>query len=273
MVYKPIFMEIEGVLLKMVSEYNSPINYQIAFANNTHFFLNEAIGKTISINFTGDIFCLACSKKIMKSYGQGYCYPCFISVPETEECVLRPELCRAHEGIARNMEWAENHCLQEHVVYLAETSIVKVGVTRGSQVPTRWIDQGAARVVELARTPNRYEAGRMEVFLKNHLSDKTNWRDMLTNKPAPADLLETTRANVIPLLPEDMRKMVVESAAILSFQYPVNQYPEKVVSLTLEKQPIIEGKLIGIRGQYLLFEGGKVLNIRTHSGYFVKLAW
>jgi hypothetical protein len=266
-------MNAEGVLVKMYSEHKSPVEYSLAFADNSHVFFNDAIGKNVTIDFAGDIFCLACGKKIKKSYGQGYCYPCFVSVPEAEECVLHPELCRAHEGIARNMEWAQNHCLQEHVVYLAETSIVKVGVTRGSQVPTRWIDQGAARVLELARTPNRYEAGRIEVFLKAYLADKTNWRDMLTNKSASDGLLESTRERIILLLPNDMRKMVVESPSILKFQYPVNPYPAKITSMSFDKQPHVEGKLVGIRGQYLMFEGGKVVNLRSHSGYFVKVAW
>jgi len=266
-------MEIEGVLIKMYSEYKSPVLYSLAFADNSHTPLNEAIGKHFSIQFTGEIICLSCSKKIKKSYGQGYCYPCFISVPETEECVLRPELCRAHEGIARNMEWAQNHCLQEHVVYLAETSTVKVGVTRGTQVPTRWIDQGARRVVELARTSNRYEAGCMEVFLKKYLMDKTNWRDMLSNKEASPQLLERTRNEVVDLLPDEMRKLVVEQASVLEFEYPVNHYPTKITSIGLDKQAFIEGQLEGIRGQYLIFAGGKVLNIRSHSGYFVKVSW
>jgi hypothetical protein len=265
-------MIVEGVIQKMISKYADPVSYFLSFANTDALYsLNEFIGHSVSLNFEGEIHCLSCGKKIKKTYGQGYCYPCFISIPEAEECVLRPELCRAHEGIARNMDWARQHCLQEHVVYLAETSAVKVGVTRRSQVPFRWIDQGASRVLELARTPNRYEAGRIEVFLKQYMPDKTNWRDMLTNKPALAGMLEAVRQQAISVLPSDMKAQVVEFPEIINLKFPVKQYPSKVNSVTLDKKPQISGILTGIRGQYLMFDESTVINIRSHGGYKVKI--
>jgi hypothetical protein len=265
-------MIFEGILQKMQSKCDNPITYFLSFANSDQLYnLNEFIGHLVSLQYEGEIHCLHCGKITKKSYGQGYCYPCFISVPEAEECVLRPELCRAHEGIARNMEWAREHCLQEHVVYLAETSTVKVGVTRGSQVPFRWIDQGASRVLEFARTVNRYEAGKIEVFLKQYMPDKTNWRDMLTNKPAVADMLEIVRQQAISVLPTDMRAQIVDFPKIVNIRYPVNQYPEKVNSVMLEKKPLVKGVLTGIRGQYLMFDSSTVINIRNHGGYKVKI--
>ena len=151
----------------------------------------QASGQEISMQYKGRINCLKCGRETKKSFAQGYCYPCFTTAPETEECVLRPELCRAHEGIARDMDYAKKHCLIEHVVYLSLTSGLKVGVTRNTQVPTRWIDQGAVKALELARTPNRYTAGLIEVALKSHIADKTNWRKMLSGSdPGDMDLLK-----------------------------------------------------------------------------------
>jgi hypothetical protein len=260
-----------GILIKMQSEHNQPVSYQLDLGNDAPMNMNQLIGKEIIIQYTGQIFCLHCGRKTKKSYGQGYCYPCFISVPETEECVLRPELCRAHEGIARDMEYAQNHCLQPHVVYLAETSQIKVGVTRVSQIPTRWIDQGARRVAIIARTPNRYLAGQIEVMLKNYFPDKTNWRDMLTNAPLQGENIEMAKVRALSVFNEDLKQYIVNEDDIFEFQYPVQAWPHKVVSKGLDKNPIIRGLLTGIRGQYLIFSDGSVINLRSYSGYEVEI--
>ena len=34
---------------------------------------------------------------------------------------------------------------------------------------------------------------------------------------------------------------------------------------------VIEGRLWGIKGQYLIFDDGSVLNIRKHNGYNITL--
>ena len=129
-------------------------------------------------------------QKIKKTYMQGYCYPCFIESPKTSECILKPELCRAHEGEARDMEWAKEHCLQNQYVYLSLTSNLKVGVTRYTQIPTRWIDQGAHEALIFAKTPNRYTAGVIEKILSQHISDRTYWRRMLLGEYPNLDLID-----------------------------------------------------------------------------------
>ena len=167
-------MEILGSVRKMKSELSETVKYSLPIGEK-ELEMNDFLGKEISLEYMGEIHCIKCGRKINKSFSQGFCYPCFTKAPETEECVLRPELCRAHVGVARDMEYATKHCLTEQVVYLSLTSGLKVGVTRGSQVPVRWIDQGAVKAIELARTPNRFTAGELEVALKAHMSDKTNW--------------------------------------------------------------------------------------------------
>jgi hypothetical protein len=206
-----------------------------------------------------------------KSFGQGFCYPCFINSPENAECIVKPELCRGHLGEGRDVEWEKAHHVQPHYVYLALSSDVKVGVTRNIQVPTRWIDQGASQAIILAETPYRQLAGEIEVALKNYLPDKTNWQRMLKNEVAQGvDLAERKRL-AAGFLPEHLQQYVATSDAITSIVYPVLRYPQKVKSLSLEKQPEINGVLAGIKGQYLIFEDGSVTNIRNQSGYVIEL--
>ncbi|MEN8203306.1 MAG: DUF2797 domain-containing protein [Bacteroidota bacterium] len=232
--------------------------------------LNQFIGQEIGMEFMGKINCIRCGRETRKSFAQGFCYPCFISAPETEECVLRPELCRAHEGVARDMEYARQHCLGEHVVYLSITSGLKVGVTRHTQVPTRWIDQGAVRAIELARTPNRYTAGLLEVAMKTHMADKTNWRKMLTaSDPSHLDLVQE-KTSLIKLIPDDLQAYVTENSQVTELVYPVTEYPEKVKSLNFDKDPEISGLLKGIKGQYLIFDENRVINMRKFGGYLLR---
>ena len=261
-------MKAIGNLSKMKVQHNDPVVYTIELGNSI-IVMNELVGQHICFEFQNEIHCLKCGRKTKKSFAQGYCYPCFISIPETEECVLRPELCRAQDGIARDMEYAKKYCLNDHFVYLAISSGLKVGVTRSSQVPTRWIDQGASKAIKLARTPNRYTAGIIEVALKQHMADKTNWRNMLTNKfDRSVDLL-VEKKRVISLLNNDLKQYEDIDNHIFEFTYPVNVYPEKVRSLNFDKTPVVEGILNGIKGQYLLFEGNEVINIRKFGGYKV----
>jgi len=245
-------MKAEGNLSKMRVIHDKPVSY-ILHLGESEILMNEIIGNKIHMEFHGTINCMKCGNVTRKSFAQGFCYPCFISIPETEECVLRPELCLAQDGIARDIEYAKKHCLKDHFVYLAVSSGLKVGVTRESQVPIRWIDQGASKAIKLARTPNRYTAGLIEVELKKHMADKTNWRNMLTNKvDLSVDLLEE-KSKAESLLAPDLQKHIDPDNTVFEFEYPVLEYPEKVGSLNFDKTPIIEEKLLGIKGQYFLF--------------------
>lgn len=264
-------MEAIGNIRKMEVKHEKPVRYFLSVGEQ-RVFLNELIGEPISMEYLGHIHCIRCGRETKKSFAQGYCYPCFTTAPETEECVLRPELCRAQDGIARDMEYAREHCLTVQVVYLSLTSGIKVGVTRLSQVPTRWIDQGAIRALEFARTPNRYLAGLMEVALKNHLADKTNWRKMLSESlPEEVDLL-AEKQRLIPLLPEKLAAYVSSNRQEMEIQYPVTQYPEKIKSLNFDKDRLIRGQLMGIKGQYLMLDQNRVINIRKFGGYQIRFS-
>jgi hypothetical protein len=260
----------EGNLLKMSSELREVVQYHL-FLGGERVFMNDLIGKNIRMNFMGEIHCIACGRLTRKSFAQGYCFPCFKTSPETSECVLNPELCRAHEGVSRDMNWSKEHCLQDHIVYFANTNGLKVGVTRLSQVPTRWIDQGAKQAIPFLKTPNRFTAGIAETAMKKHFSDKTNWRNMLTDKdPGPLNLPKI-KEEARELLPESLKQFYMEDAILTEIHYPIKVFPTKVVSAGFDYSDIVEGVLTGIRGQYLILEGGTVLNIRKHNGYRVRL--
>lgn len=263
-------MEYTGVISKMITELSSPVQYQLPLGDQK-VNLNELLDSQISLEWLHEIHCQNCGKITKKSFAQGYCYPCFISIPETEDCVLRPELCKAHEGIARDMAWATEHCLQDHFVYLALSSALKVGVTRKSQIPTRWIDQGASKAIKFAKTPNRYLAGVIEVELKKHLTDKTNWRHMLMNKIALETNLLQQKKHIATQLPVGLQQYIFEDNTITDIEYPHSGFPLKVNSLDLEKDALIQGKLTAIKGQYLILDNEKVINIRKFGGYLVNL--
>jgi hypothetical protein len=263
-------MNYSSILIKMNSLFDTPVRYSLN-TDQGPVNMNDFIGQKIELTYTGEIYCIKCGKRTSKSFGQGYCYPCFIKSPETEECVLRPELCQAHLGIARDMEYAKEHCLQDHFVYLASSSEIKVGVTRISQIPTRWIDQGATMAVKIARTSNRYYAGMIEVALKKHLTDKTNWRAMLTNRIEINPDFDKVIKYIHAVLPDDLKKYLLDKMVINKIEYPVVHYPDKVISVDLDKEISIKEVLIGIKGQYLLFENNKVINVRKYSGYKVNI--
>lgn len=264
-------MEATGNLLKMKTEYiDNKICYQLSLGDIT-IDMNALIGKNISLQFKDQINCISCGKKTNKSFGQGFCFSCFQSAPEADECILHPEKCKAHLGESRNQEWADSHCLIPHYVYLAVASGVKVGVTRSTQIPTRWIDQGAWQGIIIAETPNRHIAGIIEVFLKQHYSDKTNWRHMLKNVKAEGMDLINEKSNALSLLPEELHHYQYNDNTIWEFNYPVNEFPTSPKTVNFDKQTQVFGKLNGIKGQYLLFDQERALNIRKHSGYLVTL--
>jgi hypothetical protein len=224
------------------------------------------------MKFAGQINCISCGKQTKTSFNQGFCYSCLQTAPEASESVVRPELSKSHFGMARDMEWAEKNDLIDHVVYLALSDDVKVGVTRIHQVPTRWIDQGARSAIRLAITPNRHIAGIIEVFLKKFYTDKTNWRTMLKNEIASDIQLLAEKQKATQLLPTELQKYVTSNNEIISINYPVKAYPETIKNLGFDKSPEIKGILSGIKGQYLIFEKGDVVNIRKHNGYFLEVS-
>ena len=258
---------LSGNLRKMQTQLEDVAHYTLVL-DGTPIDMNAKIGTTIKLRFDGTIKCIACDRPTKKSFGGGFCYPCFRNAPESSECIIRPELCRAHEGEARDMDWAEKHCLVEQIVYLARSSAVKVGITRASQMPTRWIDQGATDAIVFARVPNRYTAGLVEVAMKEHLTDRTNWQRMLKNEVIDADLV-ATKASLTDTLDSDLQQFIDTDDTVCSIVYPVDRYPEKVKSVGFDKQAEIEGCLAGIKGQYLIFDDNRVLNIRKHNGYLI----
>ncbi len=262
-------MMYQGVLTKMQTEFSNPIQYYLVF-ENSFLNLNQILDKTLEITFEG-YQCLECHKK-KKIFRQGFCYDCFMSSASAGDWIMKPELSTAHLDIEdRDLDYEKRVQLQPHIVYLALSSEVKVGVTRKTQVPTRWIDQGAVEAIPIVEVPNRYLAGITEVALKNHYADKTNWQKMLKNEYNPVDLV-AERLKLEYLIPKEVQEYFYSTQAHLyELQFPVLSYPSKVTSLNLDKTPNFTGKLKGIKGQYLLFEDGTVFNIRTFEGYVVTI--
>lgn len=265
-----------GNLRKMRSSLSGDdVQYEMALFNNLEpgelIPLNDLVGHNIVLEYQHVINCVVTGDKIKKAYGEGMSYDAYMNSPMAVESILRPELSRIHEGIAlRDEEWERKHHLQPHFVYLSKTAGIKVGVTRNTQVPTRWIDQGASEALIIAETPYRQAAGLIEVALKDYISDKTNWRKMLTNDLFSGELDEA-REYLLDNVPGDLQEYLKFREPVQRLNYPVQQYPEKVKSMKLDSTPIIDKKLTGIKGQYLIFEGGSVINIRSHSGYLVNL--
>ena len=262
-------MQYQGVLTKMQTELDHPVQYYLVFEND-FIHVNQLLDKEIRIEFL-KYQCLACglNKKI---YRQGYCYEDFYKVPQAADWIMKPELSKAHlDEEDRDLEYEKKVQLQPHIVYLANSSNVKVGVTRKAQVPTRWIDQGAHEAIEIVEVPNRYLAGITEVALKEHIADKTNWRKMLKNEIDDEDLV-ATRESLKKYIPEEALEYFIASNSETNIEFPVLQYPTKLKSLNLEKTPEYQGVLKGIKGQYLLFEDGTVFNVRNSEGYVVSIS-
>jgi len=233
--------------------------------------MNDVVGKDIRIEFQHEIHCVVSGKKIKKAFGEGMSYDAFMSSPMASPSIIRPELSRIHEGIAiRDFEWEMKNHMTPHTVYLAQTAGVKVGVTRNTQIPTRWMDQGAVKAIRLAETPYRQAAGLIEVALKDFISDKTSWQKMLKGELEERDMHELKEEMKL-LVPDSFQHYISTNDEVVEIKYPVIAHPPKVKSLKLDKVPVIEKKLMGIKGQYLLFDDGTVMNIRSHSGYRVAI--
>lgn len=261
-------MQYQGVLKKMLSESNDIIQYYLDLESD-FINMNQLLNRNLDFKFL-KYSCMNChlDKEI---YRQGFCKSCFFETPTAGDWIMRPELSTAHLGKEdRDLDYEKSVQLQPHIVYLANSSNVKVGVTRKQQVPTRWIDQGAHEAIEIVEVPNRYLAGITEVALKNHVADKTNWRKMLKNDIEKSDLKEWQN-KLRPFIPEEAREFFIENNALTSINFPVHQYPEKPKSLNIVKDQHYSGKLVGIKGQYLIFEDQTVFNIRSNEGVVVAL--
>lgn len=241
--------------------------------------MNDLIGKTFKIHSDKEINCCNCGKKTNKNYSGGYCYPCSIKLAECDMCILRPELCHFDKGTCRQPDWGLQNCMIPHYVYLANSSGLKVGITRTTQIPTRWIDQGAVQALPILKVGTRYMSGVFEKLISSEVNDKTDWRKMLKGDPEEIDL-EAKRDELFELFGEDLDDLenrfgsdkvsILESELVVDIKYPVETYPEKVSSVSLDKAEVVGGRLQGIKGQYLIFDVG-VINIRSHTGHKVHL--
>ena len=252
----------------MRTEFLYPVEYYLDVGTD-FIAMNQLIDRTIQLDFIGHQ-CLNCNldKPI---YRQGFCRSCFFETPLAGDWIMRPELSKAHlDQEDRDLAFEKEIQIQPHIVYLANSSNVKVGVTRKQQVPTRWIDQGAHEAIEVVEVPNRYLAGITEVALKEHISDKTNWRKMLINDIEDVDLV-AVKHQLSAYIPEEVRPYYKENSSETAIEFPVKAFPSKVKSLNLEKTTSYSGVLKGIKGQYLIFEDQTVFNIRANEGLVVQL--
>lgn len=231
--------------------------------------LNDLLGQRLRLSFSGRIECMACGRSVKKTFNQGYCYPCFQKLACCDSCILKPELCHFRQGTCREMRWGLENCLIDHLVYLSNTSGLKVGITRKHKKFERWGDQGAVAAVELARVPERFYAGLIEAALARQLADRTDWRALVRGESARLDLA-AERLRAIDLVPQEFQRYVLPESEVFEFVYPVIQYPLKAVSWNPDKSGALEGELQGIRGQYLIVDQ-KVINIRKYGGYEVTL--
>ncbi len=267
-----------GALRKMKTALAQPVEYQLPVGEE-RIDLNPLVGSPVKIAFQGKIHCIHCVRETKKSFNQGYCFPCFKSLAECDMCIMRPETCHFHLGTCRDSGWAMNHCMQSHYVYIANSSGLKVGITRGSQIPTRWIDQGALQALPVFRIQNRYHSGLLEATIKKYVSDRTDWRKMLKGGGEMLDLKQKAD-EIIDQAKSDIESLTAEGGRfewealeepVVEIEYPVLAHPEKVTSFNLDKTPEISGILNGIKGQYLILDNG-VINIRKFAGYQVVLS-
>lgn len=269
----------EGNISKMSTQLVDGVaHYQLPLGDDL-VAMNERIGQRLKIDFLGEINCVHCDRKTNKSFNQGYCYPCFQRLAQCDSCIMSPEKCHYFEGTCREPEWADTHCMTDHIVYLSNTSKVKVGITRATQIPTRWIDQGATQALPIFRVSNRLQSGLLETIFKAHVADKTSWQAMLKSVPESVDMAAEQRRLVGECAAEiEALQSRYGEASITALNeeecqisFPVETYPGKVKAFNLDKSPVAEGTLMGIKGQYLIFDSG-VINMRKYGGYRLRLS-
>ncbi|MBF7729281.1 DUF2797 domain-containing protein [Pseudomonas sp. N040] len=269
----------QGALHKMSAELDAPVRY--AFRLDEQVLpVNPLLGQHLCIEFLGAIHCTHCGRKTRKSFSQGYCYPCFTKLAQCDSCIMSPERCHYAAGTCREPAWGEQFCMTEHIVYLANSSGAKVGITRASQVPTRWIDQGASQALPILRVATRQQSGLVEDLLRAEVTDRTNWRALLKGDAVAVDL-PALREQLLQRFAAGIGKLQqrfglqaiqpLADSAVLEISYPVQAYPSKVASLDLDKTPRVEGTLLGIKGQYLILDTG-VINLRKYTAYQVAIS-
>ncbi|MEE4278372.1 MAG: DUF2797 domain-containing protein [Halieaceae bacterium] len=269
---------VEGHLRKMRTQLGGDrAQYQLPL-DDALLPLNELLGEMIRLDYLGEIHCIHCGRKTRKSFNQGYCYPCFQPLAQCDSCIVKPEKCHYAAGTCREPAWGEAHCMIDHFVYLANTSGLKVGITRGTQIPTRWIDQGATEALPIFRVASRLDSGLVEVLFARHVADKTAWQ---ANLKGPGEVIDlaAARERLSEACSGDLEKLQeqrgIDAISALPdseptrIDYPVLEYPQKVKSFTFDKTPEISGRLMGIKGQYLMLDTG-VVNIRRHAGYRIR---
>ena len=263
-------------LRKMSAQPAQPVQYELVLSEHK-IPLNPYLGHPLQLRFTGRIHCIQCGRQTKQSFQQGYCYPCMQRLAECQFCIIHPEKCQSIHRPCPPDDWAHAQCMQPHIVYLANSSGLKVGITRLSQTVTRWIDQGASQALPILQIANRYQSGVIEVYLKQFINDKTNWRKLVKEHAPPLDLL-TARDQLLHPVEPKLAEMIASfppgeaflltDHSVTHLNYPVHRYPQKAIALSLDETPSIHGVLQGIKGQYLLFDTG-VINIRKFSGYEV----
>ena len=265
-----------GALDKMAVELGTTAQYSFRLGE-TRVPVNPLIGKTVRLEYLGEIHCSHCGRKTRKSFSQGYCYPCFTKLPQCDTCIVSPERCHHELGTCRDPEWGQRFCMTDHIVYLANSSGIKVGITRATQLPTRWLDQGASQALPILRVATRQQSGLVEDLLRSQVGDRTNWRTLLKGDAESLDLPQI-REQVLDACAEGLQSLQARfglqavqplpAAEVVEIRYPVTVYPTKIVSLDLEKTPVVEGTLMGIKGQYLMLDTG-VINVRKFTAYRV----
>ena len=263
-----------GALTKMAVRLDAPVQYSLRLGD-AEVAVNPLIGKSLRLEYLGAIHCSHCGRRTKKSYAQGYCYPCMMKLAQCDSCIMSPEKCHYDAGTCREPAWGEQFCMADHVVYLANSSGVKVGITRATQLPTRWLDQGASQALPILRVATRLQSGLVEDLLRSQVADRTNWRALLKGDAEPVDLpavreqlFDTCQAGLEALQQRFGLQAIqpLAAAEVVEMRYPVAAYPAKITSFDLDKNPVVEGTLQGIKGQYLIFDTG-VINIRKYTAY------
>lgn len=268
-----------GALDKMAVQLGETAQYSFRLGEAS-VAVNPLLGKTLRLEYLGAIHCSHCGRKTSKSFSQGYCYPCFKKLPQCDLCIMSPEKCHHDLGTCRDPQWGMDFCMTDHVVYLANSSGIKVGITRATQLPTRWLDQGASQALPILRVATRQQSGMVEALLRSQVADRTNWRALLKGDAEPLDLIEI-RERILDVCAEGLQGLqqryglqaiqMLPAAEVVDIRYPVEAYPSKIVSHDLDKTPVVEGTLKGIKGQYLILDTG-VINIRKFTAYQVALS-
>lgn len=268
------FVSGEGSIRKLLGALGEPVDYSLPLGEQ-QVPLNQLLGRTIRLQALGEIHCMHCGRRTKKSYSQGYCYPCMTKLARCDVCIMSPERCHYELNTCREPAWGEQFCMTDHIVYLANSSGLKVGITRATQIPTRWIDQGASQALPILRVATRQQSGLVEDLLRQQVADKTNWRALLRGEPEPLDLI-AERDRLLAGAREGVEALQARfglqaiqplpDAQVQDIRYPVLEYSAKPQSANLDKEPALEGTLLGIKGQYLLLDTA-VINIRKYTAY------